>query len=278
MVTVTVRRIGIAVCIGVLASIAMAGCTRVGTGNVGIRTHWNHEVDPVVEGPGNHLTLGSSIQEIDVTQTRVPVQGLTPKDVKGMPLNDVDIVVTYTLNPEHAAIFFSTTHEIDTYVDESHNNYTTLGLEIVKSKAPHVMQVVTSQDKLDNISKNLAQYETQASDEFKRELDDQYPGAYAKVVVQVNKFQLPDAIQNQVNAIASMDAEIVRNDKESSLIAQRTKLAAQLASVDAVALREAADASHLTPEQVIAWQQAKAAMTQAQNIGGVQKVVNVSTK
>lgn len=272
---ISIRRAGMAVCFGILASIAMSGCTRVSTGNVGIVTNWNHTVDPEVAEPGTHFTLFKSIQEIDATQTRVPVMNMTPKDAKGVPLKDVDVIVTFTLNPVNAARFFSTTHEIDTYKDDSGNEYTTLGMDIIKTKAPHVMQEVTSREQLENIAKNITDYEDQASAEFKKELDTQFPGAYLAVKVQVNKFQMPDSIQTQVDAIAGMDAERKRNDAELALIDQRTKLAEKLASVDAIALRQAADAAHLTPEQVIAWQQAKAAMIQAQNIGGVQKVLNV---
>lgn len=265
--------------IAIAASLAFTGgCTRIGQGNFGIIKHWGGTVDSEVAGPGPHLTILDSITEIDGTQTRVHITGLQPKDSLGRQLGDVDITVIFVLNQENGAKFYATTHEIDTYKDESGNEYTTLGLQIINSRAPHVMQEVTSRGDLVNLSKNVNAYEADASAEFAAELEKQYPGAFKSVSVQVNKFQLPDSIQKQMDQIAGNEAERARNQSELALVDQRTQLAEKNASIDALALRAAADAAHLSPEQVIAWKQAQAALVQAQNINGVNKVVDVGQK
>lgn len=266
------------VAIAAVSLLAMGGCAKIRTGDVGIEHHWGGTISQETAAPGFHWAILSSYDEIDVTPTRVDVTGMTPKDSNGVPLNDVDIVVTYTLNSDNSAIFYSTTHELDEYKDDSGNEYTTLGLHIVESVAPHAMQEVTSKDQLQNIAKNITAYEDAAAVEIKSELDAQYPGAYKNIKVRVNKFQLPDSIQRNENDMASMEAERQRNQVELGLIDQRTQLAEKNATMDAMALRDAADAAHLTPEQVIAWKQAEAAMTQAQGIAGVNKVVDVSKR
>ncbi|PNE59930.1 hypothetical protein A8H39_01925 [Paraburkholderia fungorum] len=271
-----IRTIPLFLAAAALAASCLSGCTRIETGNVGIVKHWGGSIDPIPVDPGFHLTLFKTITEVDATLTRVPVEGLVPKDAKGVPLNDVDIVVTYKLNPAGVSKFYASTKEIDDYRDESGNTFQTLGLYLIRSKAPHVMQEVTSRDEIINLSRDLTAYERQASEEFKHELDAQYPGAFESVVVQVNKFQLPDSVQKQVNDMAGMDAERMRNQQEIELAEQRTQLAEKNAIVDAMALRQAADAARLTPEQIIEWKRAQASMVQAQNIGTATKVANVA--
>jgi predicted transcriptional regulator len=259
--------------------LAMSGCSRIESGNIGIVKHWGGKIDPEVATPGFHwMFFDSILAEVDTTPTRVVVNNLTPKDADGVPVDDLDIIVTYTLNPQHVSQFYSTTHELDTYKDGSNREYTTIGLEAIKQWAPGVMQTVTETDNPVAIAKNTQAYDEKASAEFKRLLDQRYPDAFLSVNVTTTHFKLPDSIQQQVNKVASFNAERESNAAELALIAQRKELARQKASIDAEALRAAADAAHLTPEQVIAWRNANAAQTQADNIGGVAKVIDVAKK
>lgn len=264
---------------GAIGISLMSGCTRIETGNVGIIKHWDNSIDPVVLGDGMHpMLFDSLLAEIDGTSTRVPVNNLTPKDAKGVPVDDLDIVVTYKLKSQNVARFYSTTHELDKYQDGTGRTYETLGLEAIKQLAPGVMQTVTETEDPVQIAKDTKAYDTKASTEFTKVLEARYPGAFEYVTVTTMHFALPASIQAQVSATAALDAEAARNAAELTLIKQRTELAKEKAEVDAIALRQAADAAHLSPEQLIAWRNANAAFIQAENISGVQKVVDVAAK
>jgi hypothetical protein len=273
------RTIGFIVALAIGAMLMTSGCTRIESGNVGIVKHWGGKIDPEVLEPGFHFMIFDSLlAEVDATPTRVAVNNLTPKDADGVPVDDLDIVVTYKLNAPYVSKFYTGTHELDTYKDGSGREYTTIGLEAIKQLAPGVMQTATETDDPVAIAKNTQLYDAKASAEFKRVLDARYPNAFDSVSVLTLHFKLPDSIQQQVNAVAAFNAEAERNKAELALIAQRKELASKKATVDAEALRAAADAAHLTPEEVIAWRNANAAQTQAENIGGVAKVIDVSTK
>lgn len=100
-----------------------------------------------------------------------------------------------------------------------------------------------------------------------QELDAGYLGVFKVVRVNVNTFRPPETVANMANAIASLDMEAARIEKEIALAGKRTSLAAQNSLIDATALRSAVDATKLTPEQLTAWRNAKAYGEQAAAMG-----------
>lgn len=263
-----------------LAALALAlglsGCAKVPTGSVAIQQgSFSGVISRQVAHPGLHLAPFTTYTLVDTTQTRAEVNDMRPKDSHGVTLRDVSVVVTYSLDPSRVALFYAKTKELD---PEPETDYNTLGLEILeKSVIPYATQIATEQSDLASISSHLGSYAATIQKVVAQRLNDLYPGIDPFVIqsVTVPTFELPLSIQKQVNAKAGYQAELQTIAAEQSVIEQRKQLQQDQATVAANALEQAAKATGLTPEQIIAWQNARAYATLAKKVSGASVLVNV---
>ena len=254
----------------------IAGCAKVPTGSVAIQQGvFSGVISPEVAHPGLHIAPFTTYILIDTTQTRAEVSNMQPKDSHGVTLRDVSVVVTYSLNPESVAKFYAKTKELD---PEPNAEYSTLGLEIMeKSVIPYATQIATEKSDLASISSHLGSYAATIQKVVAQRLSDLYPGINPFIIqsVTVPTFELPLSIQKQVNAKAGYQAELQTIAAEQSVIEQRKQLQQDQATVAANALEQASKATGLTPEQIIAWQNARAYATLAEKVSGGSVLVGV---
>ena len=245
---------------------SLVGCARVPTGSVGIVKHWSGEIatEPVT---GFKTAVLDSVIQVDTTETRVPLNGLRPTDANGVLLDALDVVVSFRLVPDKVPSFYIQTKELDAYTDESGRVVTTVGLHVMQNIIQHSIQEVTKKEVTTELAANLGGYEQAILQQAQSELDRGYPGVFKLIRINVNHFTPPSAIRDQVNAIAALKVEAQRIDQAQTLIRKQSELESARAVLEANALRAAVDASHLTPEQLIAWKNARAYETQARAIG-----------
>lgn len=241
-----------------IALFAMAGCSRIDTGSVGIERGFTGNISDRAVGQGLHLSILSSYIPVDTTQTRVIVGGLHPKDANGVFMQDVQVVVTYSLDPSRVAAFYRKTKELDA---EPGGEYYTLGLDILRgSVVPQAVQYATEESNLIDIAANQVKYAKIIQRNIVSMLNTLYPGINPFVIqsVTVPKFQLPDSIQKQMNAQAGYRAEMDTMAVKMQVIEKRQAVVSAQETVDANALAASAKASGLTVDQVIAWKRAQA--------------------
>jgi hypothetical protein len=261
--------------LALVAAFSLGACSRIPTGSVGIVKHFNGTISEQVAQPGMHMAILDSYYPIDTTLTRAEVRNMQPKDAHGVALRDVSVVVTYGLDPNKVAAFYRATKEMD---PEPNSDYYTLGLEILeKSIIPYAVQIATEKSDLSTISSHLGGYASDIQAAVQQRLDKLYPGINPFLIqsVTVPTFDLPPAIQAQVNAKAGYQAELQTIAAEQAVVEQRKQLAQDKATVNANALAQAAKATGLTPDQIIAWEKARALSTMAQKMAGGQALVQV---
>ncbi len=251
----------------------LSGCARISTGSVGIVKHFNGTISDRFAGPGLHLAVLDTYYSIDTTLTRAKVANMRPKDAHGVSLRDVSVVVTYGLDPDKVPSFYRKTKEMDREPDSNQN---TLGLEILQqSVIPYAVQIATEQSDLATISSHLGSYATTIQHVVERRLSELYPGIDPFLIqsVTVPTFELPRSIQAQVNAKAGYLAQMQTIAAERAVIEQRKLLEQDRATVQADALSAASRASGLSPDRIIAWERARAAMTLAERARGARTLV-----
>ena len=257
------------------AALSLGACSRIPTGSVGIVKHFSGTISDSVAHPGMHLAVFDSYYPIDTTLTRAEVKDMQPKDAHGVSLRDVSVVVTYGLDPTKVAPFYRATKEMDR---EPNSDYYTLGLDILeKSIIPYAVQIATEKSDLSTISSHLGGYANDIQTAVQQRLDKLYPGINPFIIqsVTVPTFELPAAIQAQVNAKAGYQAELQTIAAEQAVIEQRKQLTQDRATVNANALAQAAKSTGLTPDQIISWEKARALSTMAQKMTGGQALVQV---
>ena len=242
--------------LSVLTLSVLTGCTRIPTGSVGVLQHIDGQIESIGVSPGMYMSLLDKYLPIDTTLTRVSVKNLQPKDSNGVPLRNVQAVVTFRLDPSRVAAFYVKTKELD---EEPHGLYIT-GLKILQeSVIPYAVQLATEKSDLATISGHLGDYAETIRQVAVARLDQLYPNhPFIIQSVTVPNFELPESIQKQVNAKAGYLAELQTIEAEKQVVEQRQQLLQERATVSANALAQASHATGLSVEQVIAWERVEA--------------------
>ncbi|MBU2725653.1 hypothetical protein HF639_03045 [Acidithiobacillus ferridurans] len=253
-----------------------AGCSQsVPTGSVGIwHNRFTGYISKSVAHPGFHITLIHGIIPVDTTQTMAEVQNMHPRDEHGVQMKAVTVVVQYSLIPNRVPLFYRETKQIQV---EPHTDYYTVGLRILEHSAiPYAVQIATEKSTPQKIAAHLDAYAHRIRAVLNQRLHNLYPHVDPYIInsVTVPTFDLPSSIQQQVNAKAGFQAELQTIQAAEIVQTQKRKLASLKASVQADALAAAAKASGLTPEQIVAWEKARALYALShQSAGPVSRVV-----
>lgn len=98
------------VTLGILAAaILAAGCTRIETGEVGVRVGFDKQVKPGELQPGSfNQTLVGDVLTFPIKDVAVPVENMTPIAKDNSTMKDVDLLVVYSINPNQVSELYTT--------------------------------------------------------------------------------------------------------------------------------------------------------------------------
>jgi hypothetical protein len=108
----------------IAASVLMTGCTRIETGEVGLRVGFDKQVknDELLPGSFNQTLVGD-VLTFPVKEVAVKVDDLNPQAADNSTMKDFDLTVIYNINPSQIAEIYNTknksfhaTHNGDTYL------------------------------------------------------------------------------------------------------------------------------------------------------------------
>jgi hypothetical protein len=108
----------------VAAAILATGCTRIETGEVGVRVGFDKQVQPgeLLPGSFNQVLIGD-VLTFPIKDVNVVLENMTPVAKDNSTMKDVDAVVVYNINPQNVAELYSTKNKSfhadfkgDTYV------------------------------------------------------------------------------------------------------------------------------------------------------------------
>lgn len=92
-----------------LAAVPIAGCTRIETGEVGMRVNFDKTVDPTELQPGSwNQTVFGDVVTFPVKDLTVALENKTPLTSDNTPLSDLDVTVVYNINPAKVAEIYTT--------------------------------------------------------------------------------------------------------------------------------------------------------------------------
>ena len=108
----------------VAAAVLATGCTRIETGEVGVRVGFDKQVKPGELLPGSfNQTLIGDVLTFPVKDVNVVLENMTPVAKDNSTMKDLDAVVVYNINPQNVAELYSTKNKSfhaefkgDTYV------------------------------------------------------------------------------------------------------------------------------------------------------------------
>jgi len=193
--------------------IASTACTRIETGEVGVRINASKQIEgaELQAGTFNQTIIGS-ILTFPVKDITVQIDNKTPMTADNSPLADFDITVVYGLNPASVAELYSTKsksfhteHNGDIYL--MHSYMTTL----VNNAAYKVVRDYKSLEVADNRAKIEAQIRDVVTNELKEQKLDT---SLSLTVVQIRNI-LPNAeiLKSATDYVKSQNAlKIAENE------------------------------------------------------------------
>jgi regulator of protease activity HflC (stomatin/prohibitin superfamily) len=95
--------------LGILAAAVLAaGCTRIETGEVGVRVGFDKQVKPGELTPGSfNQTLIGDVLTFPIKDVAVAVENMTPLAKDNSTMKDVDMVVIYSINPNQVSELYT---------------------------------------------------------------------------------------------------------------------------------------------------------------------------
>jgi len=91
------------------AAVLVTGCTRIETGEVGVRVDAYKQVQPGELLPGSiNQTIIGDVLTFPIKDVNVTLNDMTPVAKDNSTMKDFDAVVVYNINPQNVAELYST--------------------------------------------------------------------------------------------------------------------------------------------------------------------------
>jgi len=243
--------------LGILgAAILMTGCTRIETGEVGLRVGFDKQVknEELLPGSFNQTFIGD-VLTFPVKEVAVKVDDLNPQASDNSTMKDFDLTVIYNINPSQIAELYNTknksfhaTHNGDTYLMY---NYIFNATRNATYKAARKYEAL-------NMGDNRATMEIDIKDAIAKTLaDEKLEGTITITQVLIRQIVPADSVVASANELVRAKNETKQKEAEvrtAKLEAERIQALAQNAGaiqyMDAQARMMQAEAAKITAQSI----------------------------
>jgi regulator of protease activity HflC (stomatin/prohibitin superfamily) len=243
-----------------VATVALAtGCTRIETGEVGVRVGFDKQVKPGELLPGSfNQTMIGDVLTFPVKDVNVVLQDMTPVAKDNSTMKDLDAVVVYNINPQTVAELYSTKNKAfhaefkgDTYVMY---NYVVQNARNAIYKAARKYEALDMADNRENMERMI-------QEEIQKNLaEEKLDGSITISQVLIRNVVPADSVVESANALVRAKNEYKQKEVEVQTAKKEAERMAALANNSASS---------------IAFMQAQAALNISEGIknGRVQTIV-----
>jgi regulator of protease activity HflC (stomatin/prohibitin superfamily) len=216
--------------LSVLAAAVLAtGCTRIETGEVGVRVDAYKQVQPGELLPGSmNQTIIGDVLTFPVKDVNVTLENMTPVAKDNSTMKDFDAVVVYNINPQNVAELYSTKNKSfhadfrgDTYVMY---NY------VVQNARNAIYKAARKYEALD-MADNRTEMENLIKDEITRNLaEEKLDGSITINQVMVRSVVPADSVVESANALVRAKNELKQKEVEVKTAEAESRRMAALAN------------------------------------------------
>jgi regulator of protease activity HflC (stomatin/prohibitin superfamily) len=210
-------------------AVALPACTRIETGEVGVRVGFDKQVKPGELMPGSfNQTIIGDVLTFPVKDVNVVLENMTPVAKDNSTMKDVDAVVVYNINPQSVAELYSTKnksfhaeHKGDTYVMY---NY------IVQNARNAIYKSARKYEALD-MADNREQMERQIQEEINKNLaEEKLDGTITISQVLIRNVVPADSVVESANALVRAKNEYKQKEVEVQTAKKEAERMAALAN------------------------------------------------
>jgi regulator of protease activity HflC (stomatin/prohibitin superfamily) len=213
----------------VAAAMLATGCTRIETGEVGVRVGFDKQVQSGELLPGSfNQTLIGDVLTFPIKDVNVALNDMTPVAADNSTMKDFDAVVVYNINPQQVAELYSTKNKAfhaefkgDTYVMY---NYIIQNARNAIYKAARKYEALDMADKRSEMEKFI-------QDEIVRNLaEEKLDGTIMISQVLIRNVVPADAVVESANALVRSKNELKQKEVEVKTAEAESRRMAALAN------------------------------------------------
>lgn len=234
------------VALAALAIMPLAGCSceAIREGNFGLKqAMFSRAYDHSPLGSGFNLVWFGEIHEYFGREVILSVADIHPKDKSNILLKDLDLVVTYQIDPLRAADFLVKTNDAT-----EKDGLIQLGLQRVDRAARQAIGPSTRHFESIEILNDPTKLENQFKADLQANLDADYGQSTLRIVdVKVANILVSDVVETKIQSVAILSAEKTRNEATMAVLESRKNTLTQEYAV----MKHAADAAGLTVDQML---------------------------
>jgi len=201
----------------ILAAVALAiaatGCTRIETGEVGLRRGFDKQIktEELLPGSFNQTIIGEVIT-FPVKEIAVKVDDLTPLAKDNSTMKDFDLIVTYNINPAQVAEIYNDKNKS---FHAQHNGDTYLMFNYIFNAARNATyKAARKYDALD-MADNRAAMEVQIKEQIQQTLaDEKLDGAITIGQVLIRQITPADSVVASANELVRAKNEYKQKEVE----------------------------------------------------------------
>lgn len=216
----------------IAASVLTVGCSRVETGEVGVRVGFDKQVKPGELMPGSfNQTLIGDVITFPVKDVNVVLENMTPVAKDNSTMKDLDAVVVYNINPQQVSELYATKNRAfhaqangDTYLMY---NY------VIQNTRNAVYKAARKYDALD-MADNRSEMENFVKEEIQRNLaEEKLDGSISISQVMIRNVQPADSVVASANELVRAKNELKQKEVEVKTAEAEARRMAALANQSA---------------------------------------------
>ena len=213
----------------IAAAVMSTGCTRVETGEVGVRIGFDKQIQQGELLPGSfNQTIIGDVLTFPVKDVNVVLENMTPVAKDNSTMKDFDAVVVYNINPQSVAELYSTKNKAfhaefrgDTYVMY---NY------VVQNARNAIYKAARKYEALD-MADNRSDMEKFIQEEIQKNLaDEKLDGSITISQVLIRNVVPADSVVESANALVRAKNELKQKEVEVKTAEAESRRMAALAN------------------------------------------------
>jgi regulator of protease activity HflC (stomatin/prohibitin superfamily) len=211
------------------AAVLVTGCTRIETGEVGVRVGFDRQIQSGELLPGSfNQTMIGDVLTFPVKDVNVTLNDMTPVAKDNSTMKDLDAVVVYNINPQNVAELYSTKNKAfhaefrgDTYVMY---NY------VVQNARNAIYKAARKYEALD-MADNRSEMENYIKEEIVRNLaEEKLDGSITISQVLIRNVLPSDTVVESANALVRAKNELKQKEVEVKTAEAESRRMAALAN------------------------------------------------
>jgi hypothetical protein len=214
----------------VMAAVVLAtGCTRIETGEVGVRVGFDKQVQSgeLLPGSFNQVLIGS-VLTFPIKDVNVALDNMTPVAADNSTMKDFDAVVVYNINPAQVAELYSTKNK-SFHAERSGDTYVMYNY-IVQTARNAIYKAARKYEALDMADKRN-EMERSIQDEIVRNMaEEKLDGAITISQVMIRNVVPSDTVVESANALVRSKNELKQKEVEVKTAEAESRRMAALAN------------------------------------------------